>query len=146
MVSMYQQATHFTIYHEIAHLIQKSKYLNSALYEFAAAEADFDYCRHLYELDADLFAALNIGSHILQYAKGTFGDGLKNEHVEKLIVIICSSSLFYFLFFQSDVKGMYYEEKTHPHPVIRVSLVIFHLVSYLQEVYQRDGKRFDLNF
>jgi len=99
-ILMYQQAKHFTMYHEIGHLIQKSDYLNSLVHENLVASEKFDCKRHLCELDADLFSSLCVGSHVLQYAKKQFGSKPTQDQVEKLTVIICSSALFYVLSFQ----------------------------------------------
>ncbi|HXD94213.1 MAG TPA: hypothetical protein VNX01_13455 [Bacteroidia bacterium] len=141
---MYQQALHFTFYHEMGHLIQKSNFLETQLFENLSATTAFDLKKHILELDADRFASLNVSAHVVQYAKNTFKDKLTEEDLEKILVIICSSALFYVLSFQSENSSIYYEEKSHPHPIIRITLIIFHVVSYALQFFESEGHKFNL--
>ena len=142
---MYQQALHFTFYHEMAHLIQKSEFLESNLFENVKPEENFNFNKHVCELDADLFASLSIGSHSLQYAKSIFKENLTEEQLEKILVIICSSALFYILSFQNEDSKIYYKENSHPHPVIRITLIVFSIVSYVLQILKSDNYNFNLN-
>ena len=33
---------------------------------------------------------------------------------------------------------MYYEQSTHPHPIIRLTNIIFHIVNYCKQVLEKD--------
>jgi hypothetical protein len=140
---MYTVAIHFTFYHELAHLIQKSKFLSFKFYERDPGILEFTERRHLLELDADQFSALCIGTHLVQYAKSTFNDNLSIKEIEKLIIIFCSACLIYILSFTTDKSELYYKEKSHPHPVIRMICVILHLVGYCQQNFNMPD--FDMN-
>lgn len=99
-VLMYDASIHFTFYHEVAHLIQKSKFLElHGLCEHSTVEDEFNILRHVLEIDADEFSAINIATHILQYYENLFGQELESDRLEKLIVITCTSVLLYLLAF-----------------------------------------------
>ena len=136
---MYDTALHFTFYHELGHLIQKSDLLSHQLYERPENDKEFSIGRHVLELDADTFSSLCLGTHLIQYAKGRFKDDLNSNIVKKLIVIACSSALIYLLSFQTAALPIYYEESTHPHPVVRISCIVFHIVGYCQQSLKEDG-------
>ncbi len=136
---MYQNTTHFTFYHEMAHLIQKSDLLSNTLYECLDSESDFSIRNHLLELDADQFSSLCIGAHTLQYVKKTFGANLTDDKLEKTLIIICSSALFYILGFKTNKLDIYYKENSHPHPIIRISCIVFHIVGYVTQSMNQEG-------
>lgn len=58
---MYQICGHFTFYHELAHLIQKAKLLETGLAEDLEIRNKFNLDRHVLEYDADIFSAICIG-------------------------------------------------------------------------------------
>lgn len=130
---MYNIALHFTFYHELGHLVQKSDLLEKTLHERPTDVADFLLERHILELDADTFGSLCVGTHLLQYAKQMFGDDINTENITKLIVIACSTALLYLLSFQTNDLPLYFEEHTHPHPVIRITCVVFHIAGYCSQ-------------
>jgi len=136
---MYQNALHFTFYHEMAHLIQKSDLLEKGIEEQPSGVHGYSIERHILELDADQFSALCMGTHIIQYAKGMFGDDLNVDQLKKLIVTICSSALVYLLSFKSNSEDIYFEENSHPHPVIRITLIVFHVVGYCSQSMGKTG-------
>lgn len=137
-ILMYQLTKHFTMYHEIGHLIQKSDYLNFLICEKLVEQGEFDCKRHVCELDADSFSSLCVGSHILQYAKSQFGNKPTQEQIEKLTVIICSAALFYILSFQDESLTIYYKEKSHPHPSIRITHVIMTIINYILQAFPQE--------
>lgn len=144
-VLMYQNAIHFTFYHEMAHLIQKSQLLENNLYEHLDNLESFSELRHILELDADEFSAISIGAHLLQYAERMFGLDLTNEQIDNLLVISCSSVFLYILSFPSNRREIYYEKFTHPHPVIRITSIIFIVVGYCIETLKAKGIDMNLN-
>lgn len=128
---MYQNAVHFTFYHEEAHLIQKSKLLENTIYEDTQANGNYSIEKHILEIDADEFSSLSIGAHIFQYAETTFGEKITVNQWEKLIIIACSSAFLYILSLNSNKdQNIYYHEKSHPHPVIRITWIVHTIVGY----------------
>jgi hypothetical protein len=127
---MYQHTVHFSFYHELAHLIQKSQFLIQSLQEEITENVDAISRRHLLEFDADRFSSLSIGTHIVQYATTSFDKELNSENLQKLLVVFCSSTLFYFISFSSSTTELYYIKNSHPHPIIRLLLVVMHTINY----------------
>lgn len=136
---MYQNALHFTFYHEMAHLIQKSEFLENVLYAKNEKISEYSIKKHLLELDADQYSSLCIGSHIFQFLSNNFGDRITKEQIEKTLIIICSSALFYILSFETNKLDLYYFENSHPHPIIRATCIILHIVNYISQVLYKVG-------
>lgn len=118
---MYQTGCHFTFYHEMAHLIQKSDYLELCLEENPEPVEVYDLDRHLLEIDADTFSALCLGTHIMQYSNKIFGDNISKLLVEAIIILISVPIILYLLSFKGNSIKLYYKESTHPHPAIRLT-------------------------
>ncbi len=142
---MFQTALHFTFYHEMAHLVQKSEYLESSLDEIPREIEEFDSKRHILELDADEFGALCIGAHINQYAENVFGESLDQIKFESLVVLFCTPIIFYLLSFESHHDDIYFEEKTHPHPIIRLTYVILTISHYCNQSLEKENKGFSID-
>lgn len=141
---MYQNAVHFTFYHEMAHLIQNSELLEGALYERVDSTVEYSVRRHNLELDADEFSALFIGAHTIQYAQNMLGNAIDTDKVEKLLIIVCSSALMYLLSFRTNSDTIYYEEKSHPHPIIRITRIVATIVHYSDQALKQLGFHLDL--
>jgi len=144
-VLMYQLTMHFTFYHELAHLVQKSEYLESHLYERPFEVEEFDLTRHKLEIDADSFSGISIAAHIQQYALKHFENDLDSNKMESLIEMFCSSSLLYFLSFQTCKNEIYYYENSHPHPMIRILNIILTITNYLQQSPKLAERKITLN-
>lgn len=141
---MYQNAVHFTFYHEMAHLIQKSEFLEHNLYEHLDNSLGFSERRHLLELDADEFSSISIGVHILDYAEKMFGKEFNSEQLKKLLIIACSSIFLYLLNFKSYVRKVYFEKMSHPHPAIRIMWIAFSIIGYCIRTLEAKGKNMNL--
>lgn len=142
---VYQAAQHFTFYHELGHLIQQSKDLETYLPERSIEPKVFDFTKHKLEIDADSFSAIAIAAHVQQYIFKIFGEDLNNEKVESIIEIFCSGVLLYFLSFDSFKDEMYYEEGTHPHPILRILNVIMIITQYCRESPRIKDKEININ-
>ena len=127
---VYQTAIRFTFYHELGHIIQKSDLLNEKMHERVLTLVENPFENHVYEIDADRFSSLCIGTHLIQYYLRVFKGCYTAENMEKLIIITCSSTLFYLLSFNTNRKEIYFEENSHPHPVIRITNIVFDIMGY----------------
>lgn len=130
---MFQTALHFTFYHEVAHVIQGSDYLNQRLNEQFVSASSFDLYKHVIELDADEFSALRIGDHVIQYMSNISKDELTNGFIENLLIITSSSILSYLLIFKSNYQEFYLKAYSHPHPTIRILAILLHMMNYVIE-------------
>lgn len=142
---MYQNAVHFTFYHEMAHLIQKSDLLENKIFEHLDNSDEYSETNHLLEIDADKFSSISMGSHILQYAEKRFGKKLTKEEFENLLLIFCSSIFLYLLSFKSNKVSLYYKKYKHPHPVIRILIITFTIVGYCTEGLKQKGIILNIN-
>ncbi|GAA3773325.1 hypothetical protein [Flavobacterium ginsengiterrae] len=97
-VLLYQVAQHFTFYHELAHLIQKSDLLYNFLYERPQQQEHFSIVNYKLELDADELAT---ATHIHQYIFKIFGENIDNQKVESITELFCFGILLYMLSFDA---------------------------------------------
>ncbi|CAL2101855.1 conserved protein of unknown function [Tenacibaculum sp. 190130A14a] len=139
---MYQASLHFTFYHELAHLIQKSDFVASNLEEEATAEEEFNELKHLLELDADEYSALCVSTHILQYAEKFFV--LDKPITEGFLILIIIPIILYILSF-GNVEEIYYSKNSHPHPTIRLTLVSLTICHYANQSLLATGKEFQVD-
>lgn len=135
---MYQLCLHFTLYHEMAHLIQKSTYLSKGLKELHEADENYEELRHLLELDADQFSSLCLGSHICDYLERIDPLNQNSELEEHVLTIAIAALMVYILSFNSANEKIYYKKHHHPHPSIRLSLIAQTVIDY---TYQARNKR-----
>lgn len=141
---MYQMCFHFTVYHEIAHLIQNSSYLESHLDEYPKTN-DYNNRRHLLEIDADEFSSLCLGTHINQYAEKLFGASLNQDILEGIIIFCLVPIFLYLSSFAGSKEQMYFYERSHPHPIIRVMLVTMTICHYINQDLDANEKEFSIN-
>jgi hypothetical protein len=125
---MFETAMHFTFYHELGHLIQKSSFLKNSLSE--SSKPTFSLKRHIIEFDADEFASILIAGHLASFTIDNLGQTLVSSDLEDLLVVVCTSILFYLLSFNSAKLELYYEEYSHPHPTIRIINIIYVVINH----------------
>ena len=142
---MYQSACHYTFYHEMAHLVQKSKYIDSSLGENPKELKEFDFQRHVLEYDADVFSSLCIGAHIMQYVEKIFGANYGLIVLESVLALVSCSIIIYLLSFGANDEDMYFKDKTHPHPIVRLTYIVFTISSYCNQNLQAQKKTFKIN-
>ena len=142
---MYQAGCHFTFYHEMAHLIQKSDYLELSMEENPQQVDVFDFNRHLLEIDADTYSALCLGTHIMQYSGKIFGENSSKVLVEALIILFSIPIILYLLSFEGNSVELYYRESTHPHPAIRLTNFLMVLTHYCNGVLDGKDSGFTVN-
>lgn len=143
---MYQNALHFTFYHELGHLVQKSNLLNDSLYENPESIATFDFKRHQLEMDADSFSALCMSTHLIQYIKKIFGGNINSDKVSSIYEIICTGLLLYLFSFPSFKYDIYYKEGTHPHPIIRILNILLTMIHYCNQDPEFRSKNIHLSY
>lgn len=141
---MYQVARQFTFYHEFAHLIQNSEYLEMGLEELSNKSVKFDHRKHILEIDADQFSGKSIGAHILQYIDVIFEGKISAKEYLSLLTITCSSILIYLLSFNSSKEKLYFKDYDHPHPIIRVFLIVISIINYCKDSIQAKENNVDI--
>lgn len=132
-VLSFQLATQFTYYHELAHLIQLSHSEENLFSERIEFECEYNVNKHWLELNADTFAAISIASHIQQYLFNQIAEDIDSEKANDCIIIFGTCLFSYIMSFASNTENLYFFEKTHPHPVIRVLNILMTLIHYLNQ-------------
>lgn len=135
---MYQFCLHFTLYHEMAHLIQNSKYLYIGLQELHKTDELFDETRHLLEFDADQFSSLCLGAHICDYLDRLDPSKQKPELEEHVLTISIAALMVYVLSFNSPNEELYFGKYLHPHPSIRLLNITQVILDYTYQA--RNGR------
>lgn len=133
---LFQYVTLYFLYHEVAHLIQRS--VGSADYkEFASVNCEGDdvVSQHIREHDADWFAANQIAFHLKPFAT-KITDKSKGEFktvLEDVTSLALAGIYMYFIQRAKSYPEIYYQEKCHPHPSVRLSYMIIYLLDALSE-------------
>ena len=144
-ILMYQNASHFVFYHELAHLIQFNDLKQNALQEALINTDNFNFSKHISEMDADEFAGVSMASHISQYFEKYKDEEGAGRLLNNLVVLVVSSIILYILSFPSNRAPIYYKQGTHPHPVIRVLSVAFTIISHLKELLSKHNIEINLD-
>lgn len=112
----------YFVYHETGHLVQRlqgsmnyEENLQGALKEENIKE------RHIREYDADWFAASHLGPTLVQVSNGS-------HNLEDLITLALAGIYIYFIKHAESLPEIYYEQKAHPHPSVRLSYMIVHIL------------------
>jgi hypothetical protein len=128
---IYQFTTVFTFYHELAHLFQFKKGNGGAahferynLYE----GKDFDKLAHAMEIDADIFAAEHMTSHVFQFWNALPDEKRTKESLEAMISLTLLSSFILFFELSQGWQKWYTLDYDHPNPLIRVSYILDALI------------------
>jgi hypothetical protein len=138
---MKQMIEMFLFYHELGHLIQAQDPSLSTGFvdEVVVEDSEYDLIDHVAEVDADLFAAIKLATHITEIykrEKNLKTEREKIQYIEDLCIIATSSYVIY-RFYLFPYTGDFYTKKTrHPHLVLRINFLILHLtksiIDYLE--------------
>lgn len=134
-VLSFQLSTQFTYYHELGHLIQFSKVDNNELLlnERIDFEGEFNLTLHWLEINADTFASISLASHIQQYLFKQVGNELNIHNATNSLIIFGTSLLGYIISFSTTTEKIYFFERSHPHPIIRLINILMTVIHYLNQ-------------
>lgn len=124
---IYQFATVFTFYHELAHLFQFKKGKDGAAHfeRYNLTEgSEFDKLFHAMEIDADIFAAEQMTAHVFQFWDAIPNDKRTKETLEVLMSLMLLSTFILFFELSQGWKEWYALDYDHPNPLIRVSYIL----------------------
>ncbi|WP_282050359.1 hypothetical protein [Maribacter aquivivus] len=139
-VSFGTVAAMFTIYHEAGHLVQKSEFLKSGLYENNTNKEQFSIERHALEIDADMFAAQTVANHVFRNTKGTHGENYTTMQLENILIEFIIPFIIYLLSFEGNKQKIYFEENSHPHPAIRLHAFTLRLLSHTNNLIENTNR------
>jgi hypothetical protein len=130
-VFMFQMVSLFLFYHETGHLIQQKEEGdgNDPYVEFLSENAlppEEVRIRHMREMDADWFAGQQMAFHIKKCAEDLSGEGRPLDlQMLRLVSSLALAAIYmYFVFSAFDHPGLYLEEHSHPHPLVRLSYMV----------------------
>lgn len=126
---VFQVNTQFTYYHELAHLFQLSNIAIGQELQERSKDDGFDIVKHKLEINADTYSSICIATHIHQYIDKIFGDNINQEIVSKTITIFGACLLEYIINFTGKYE-LYFEEHSHPHPLIRLLNIILNITNH----------------
>ena len=129
---MYQLCNYYIFYHELGHLIQKSDGLDEMLNEDIVTKATFNIQDHILEYDADLFSSICLGTHLYQYIDEWSCPKASDKEIENIISSVTASIFLLLLSFNSAKKNLYFEEESHPHPIIRIIGILYVITDYIE--------------
>ncbi len=114
-----ESAYQFIFYHELAHPIQNQLSSTKLNYEYSIRLKPYELKDHVKEFDADRFAAIRLGQHVVKNAsRYPNGRNLK-EYLLGLCIIATSSICMYFL--SRMVTPKYHQELyLHPNNALRI--------------------------
>lgn len=128
-------ASHFIIYHEIAHLLHFKNPQFSDIHELTSDDPTFKLDNHILEFDADEFSAICAGAHLLQYTESL--EYSNNEEFCKSLkdyCIISISAIFSVLLqLHPNFEEFYTKKMSHPHPLSRMVSISMNLIEYLNQ-------------
>lgn len=134
---LFQIVLQYLFYHEVGHLIQYTAESDIVNLEFLNLSEELSQeeimIRHMREMDADWFAAYNLALHIKQMS----GNGNNNEEAVDIpafndfVALVLSGVYVYFIRQSPHDQAIYYREKTHPHPSIRLSYMLYFILENL---------------
>lgn len=113
--STFQLVILFLFYHEKAHIIQECSKRFDSLNE--SNQTEFNIRNYSREFDADMYACMMIIAHIKQFSAQIGITEIK-------LVSLLLSGLFLLFNLFLGISGIYFNERSHPHPLIRVLYII----------------------
>lgn len=126
---VFQVNTQFTYYHELAHLFQFSKNETELEFQERCTDDRFDIMMHKLEINADTYSSICIATHIDQYIDKSFGENVSQELITKTLTVFGACLLEYIMSFDGKLE-LYFEERSHPHSLIRLLNIILNIVNH----------------
>lgn len=131
---LFQFVTLYFLYHEVGHLIQRnSGAADQKEFMDVECEGAATTIQHIKEHDADWFAANQIAFHIKDFVQKIAAK--TDANIKYVVEDIASLALAgIYMYFIRRAKGhakIYYNEKCHPHPSVRLSYTVLYLLDAL---------------
>ncbi|RYY78708.1 MAG: hypothetical protein EOO69_09455 [Moraxellaceae bacterium] len=137
---MFQTATLFTYYHELSHLIQFTNRAGGVTsldeLNMAAGARPFNFRDHIVEYDSDVHGAEESAAHVVDFWSKLPDHDRTDANLRKLIIISLVGILgFYMILLDNPKTGIYFYERSHPHPLIRIQWISTFLIGRIRDSY-----------
>ncbi|SFN21978.1 hypothetical protein SAMN05428949_1987 [Chitinophaga sp. YR627] len=114
----------FVIYHEYGHLVQKGKNAEINYREYNSGNVDNILESHALELDADFLAASELARNIMSAACDQNGLlAIDETELSTLCSVALASTFIFFMKVAGQHPSVYFMDKEHPHPYVRLMWV-----------------------
>jgi hypothetical protein len=131
---MKDTAKMFVFYHELGHLVQSFKPTMISNYTDELETDMYNEIDHVSEIDADLYAANMVVSHILKIStRDEKFRPLDSKYFEDLCIAIISSFTLFRNLTIGKVDEFYLKENSHPHTAVRVFNVYHTILDSLSQ-------------
>jgi hypothetical protein len=125
-----QMSMQFAFYHEFGHVLQKIDIEEISYDEYCDIGKPFLIKQHKMEIDADTFSSINVSAHIVQYTRKT-SILTSRQALQEFIGLVLAGFMIYFINLNAYNGDVYYYEKSHPHPFVRIMNVITCVSNYM---------------
>ena len=143
-IELFKAASMYTLYHEVAHIIQARTIKEKGL----VFDEEYEYgkiapMKHILEIDADIFSSLTVSDHIIWNIINNLDLSKEDEQfIGDLISLNAASIFLTILSFASSVDELYFNKHSHPHPTLRNAITTSQFFTQLLEFTR--NKNFDL--
>jgi hypothetical protein len=120
---LFDLCTQFIFFHELAHLIQKP-HLNMWFDETYNNSSSYSLEHHLYEYDADIYAANNVVFLIIEYWKTQVKVPRSQENLYLLLTTGLAGIFSYLVYLMESYQDIYYKSSKHPHLMVRICYIL----------------------
>jgi len=121
---------------------EKSEEIDEKLIHKKNKEAFYDHCL---EIDADTFASNYLNSHMIQYLNNNYSEELNSKDANAFLSLVLSSIFVYCFTFNKYQNGIYYDENSHPHPVIRLFNVLGIILGHFSERMKQVNEKIEVD-
>jgi hypothetical protein len=135
---LFQFSTLFLFFHEVGHLIQQQMEGPGAepyveFLEETILDLDKVRVRHMREFDTDWFGGQQLSFYIKQFAidLSPVGRAIDREILKMVGSLAVATVYMYFVDRSEGAVDLYFEERTHPHPWVRLNYMIFCVIENL---------------
>lgn len=131
---LFQFVMLYIFYHEVAHLIQRTDDDPDYL-EFVTGPVlgNSSKERHMREHDADWFAASQMAFHVVESVNTgtTENPVIDPDELATATELALAGIYLYYIRLAEGKPDLYFAEKSHPHPAVRISYLIIYLLETL---------------
>jgi len=133
---IFQELCLFIFLHEAGHLVQVGMANQSLYEEYARSEPEQlgTRERHTREADADCFAGSSLADHLIAQIKlwSASNRSLSQGELENILGLTLSAIYLFFGESTAIRSSFYTEMDTHPHPIVRLFLVVMSFLGRLK--------------
>lgn len=141
-----QAINHYIFYHEFGHLIQRSLEEEFERSDYLSNNCEFDYQKHIEEIDADNFSGLSLATHFYESISKFSIWSNDSKKKEELIAISISGIMAFILALPMCSKLFYTKEYEHPHNSLRANNILNAILNQLKDILPYRDSKINLDY